>query len=468
MQSAGITLETLLIILVALPGAAFAALALAWCIGWNFTEKLISRITSVAFGAASLAALSLAATMLVQGRQTVEVSLGPWFAVHDYEFPLKLLADRLSVPMLLLTTLLVGLVGAFSRRYLHRERGYERFFILLNLFGFGSLLVFAAGSYDLIIAGWELVGITSVLLIAFFQERPDPVRNAIRVFAIYRGSDIGLLVGVFALHHYIGSATYSTLFMGDWPTQLSEALSPSESVVVGLLFLLAAAGKAAQVPFTGWLPRAMEGPTPSSAIFYGAISVHAGAYLLLRSEPLILSSPLISAAVIAVGLFTAVIGTLGSRVSADAKTALAQASAAQLGLIFIEIGLGWTWLALLHIVGHAVVRTLEFLRTPSMLHDYHRMHSAAGGKLDPAGLYYEAALPVGIRAWLYRLSLDRGRMDVVLDRFVVGPVVEMARGLRWAERLVGTHQPGPPSRPRLADLVEDPSPVVVSGGRSDG
>jgi NAD(P)H-quinone oxidoreductase subunit 5 len=372
--------------------------------------------------------------MFASGRRAVEISFGQWFAVHEYKFPLQLFADQLSMPMILLTALLVGLTAAFSRRYLHRESGFIRFFLLFNLFGFGSLLVFAAGSYDLVIGGWELVGITSVLLIAFFQERKEPVRNAVRVFAIYRGTDIGLLVGVFALHHFAGSGTYSTLFAGEWPTQTAVTLSTGEALVVGLLFLLAAAGKAAQAPFTGWLPCAMEGPTPSSAIFYGAISVHAGAYLLIRSEPLILSSPVVSAAVIAVGLVTAAVGTLGSRASADAKTALAQASSAQLGLIFVEIGMGWTWLALVHILGHAVVRTLEFLRTPSMLHDYHRMHAAAGGKLDPVGLYYEAALPPNLRAWLYRLAIDRGRMDVILDRFIVGPVLDLSRALSRMER----------------------------------
>jgi len=437
MDPAYFNLETLLIAVVALPGVAFLTLSLAWLAGWEPSEKTISRLTATAFTGSSIGVILLAAAMISQGRHAVEVSLGPWFAVHEYEFPLTLLADRLSLPMLVLTALLIGLAAAFSRRYLHRERGFARFFLLLNLFGFGSLLIFAAGSYDLIIVGWELVGITSVLLIAFFQEREEPVRNAVRVFAIYRGTDIGLLVGVFALHHYAGTGEFSALFAGEWPMQAAVSLTSGQSLVVGLLFLLAAAGKAAQAPFTGWLPRAMEGPTPSSAIFYGAISVHAGAYLLIRSEPLILSSPIVSAAVIAIGLFTALVGTLGGRASADAKTALAQASAAQLGLIFVEIGLGWTWLALAHILGHAVVRTLEFLRTPSMLHDYHRMHAAAGGAFDPVGLYYEAALPPNVRSWLYRLALDRGRMDVILDRFIVGPVADLSHALLGVERKAG-------------------------------
>ncbi len=120
-----------------------------------------------------------------------------------------LLADRLSLPFLAMTVVLSGLIGQFSATYLHRESGFFRFFLLLHLFAFGSLLAFAAGSFDLLIAGWELVGITSVLLIAFFDRRPAPVENGLRVFAVYRACDIGLLVGVFAMHHWAGNASFA-------------------------------------------------------------------------------------------------------------------------------------------------------------------------------------------------------------------------------------------------------------------
>ena len=113
-----------------------------------------------------------------------------------------------------MTVVLSGLIGQFSATYLHRERGFLRFFLLLHLFAFGSLLAFAAGSFDLLVAGWEMVGITSVLLIAFFQQRPAPVENGLRVFAVYRACDIGLLVGVFAMHHWAGTAS----FAGGLPT----------------------------------------------------------------------------------------------------------------------------------------------------------------------------------------------------------------------------------------------------------
>jgi NAD(P)H-quinone oxidoreductase subunit 5 len=289
--------------------------------------------------------------------------------------------------------------------------------LLLHLFAFGSLLTFAAGSFDLLVGGWEIVGITSVLLIGFFQQRPSPVENGLRVFAVYRACDIGLLVAVFAMHHWAGTA----LFVAGLPK-----LAGTQSAIACMLLLLAAAGKAAQVPFSGWLPRAMEGPTPSSAIFYGAISIHAGAYLLLRVQPMLTESPLASMAVVFIGVTTAIYGTITGRASADAKTSLAYASLTQVGIVFVEIGIGWKSIAIAHILGHATVRTLQFLRAPSMLHDYHTMHSAAGGDLSPTGKHLEDLFPKRVQLWLYRWALDRGHLDTILDRWLIEPLMSLS------------------------------------------
>jgi NAD(P)H-quinone oxidoreductase subunit 5 len=194
-----------------------------------------------------------------------------------------------------------------------------------------------------------------------------------------------------------------------------------------MLFVIAASGKSAQIPFSGWLPRAMEGPTPSSAIFYGAISVHMGAYLLLRIEPILKAAPGVQAFTVVTGLLTAVYATMAGRASTDAKTSLAYASMGQVGIIFAEAGMGWAWIALIHTVSHAAVRTLQFLRAPSMLHDYHRVHAAAGGHLPKTGAHYEALLPAAARLWLYRFAIDRGHLDTILDRFLIAPVLRAAR-----------------------------------------
>jgi NAD(P)H-quinone oxidoreductase subunit 5 len=427
-------MEILLISIVAVPGVVFFALAAGWLLGWAPKERLIARLTSATYLFCTISSVALLIHMQRLNLSSISASLGDWFAVADYGFSRTLFLDRLSLPYVMITVILTGLIGAFSSRYVHRDRGYFRFFVLLHLFAFGSLIIFTAESFDLLVVGWELVGITSVLLIAFFQERPEPVRGALYVFAVYRACDIGLLVAVVALHHFAGSTSYVQLLRGEWPGQ-NSGIGGGAATLVALLLALAASGKSAQVPFSGWLARAMEGPTPSSAVFYGAIAVHAGTYLLLRAQPILSASPAATVTVISIGAITAVHGTLVGRACADAKTSLAYASLSQLGIIFVEIGFGFTWLALVHVIGHAATRTLEFLRAPSMLHDFHQIHSAAGGHLQRTGAHYESLLPDGVRRWLYRLALERGHHDTILERFVVGGLMRIAQVLATFERL---------------------------------
>ena len=410
--------QVALVFVVLAPGVVFAVLALLWLLGWVPSERVPCRITGLTFSTCVLALAVILWKLASTGAPGVVATFGNWFAVDDYHFPLILMADRISLPFLGMTVLLSGLIGQFSATYLHRERGFLRFFLLLHLFAFGSLLAFAAGSFDLLIAGWELVGITSVLLIAFFQQRPAPVENGLRVFAVYRACDIGLLVGVFALYHWAGTASFAAGL---------PRLTGTQAAIFCLLLLLAAAGKAAQVPFSGLLPRAMEGPTPSSAIFYGAISIHAGAYLLLRIQPILNQSRLASALVIVIGVLTAIHGAIVGRASADAKTSLAYASLTQVGVVFVEIGMGWTWIALAHILGHATVRTLQFLRAPSMLHDYHQMHSAIGVEQSTANSRLEDLFPRRAQLWFYRWALDRGHLDTILDSWVVHPLMQLSK-----------------------------------------
>jgi NAD(P)H-quinone oxidoreductase subunit 5 len=349
-----------------------------------------------------------------------------------------------------LTCVLIGIAGVFSVRYMHRERGFFRFFVLLHLFAFGALLALTADSFDLLLAGWELVGITSVLLVGFFDERREPVRNALWVFINYRLADLGLLLAIFVLHAASGSSEYNRLFSGGWPLQ-STGMSPMMATLAGLLLLWGACGKSAQLPFNGWLLRAMEGPTPSSAIFYGAIAVHLGAYLLLRSSAVFALSPIASAAVVVIGALTAIMGTLSSRVVSDSKTSIAYAVMTQLGVIFVEIGLGFPKLALVHIVGHMVVRTLQFLRAPSALHDEHRVYAAAGGDVGKTGSQYAGIVPEGLQTWLYRFGLERGFTDAIVQRAIVRPALALSRGLG---RLEPAHSARPAMSPEITGLLD--------------
>src|SRR5262245_8973669 len=170
-----------------------------------------------------------------------------------------------------------------------------------------------AGTIETLFFGWELVGLSSALLVAFFHERPAPVRNGLRVWIVYRVSDAALLLAAVVLHHMAGAGDFDRILGTEpWPAGRTT-VTTTEALAVGLLLVVAAVGKSALVPFSGWLPRAMEGPTPSSAVFYGALSVHLGAYLLLRMGPLLDASPTLSAVVLVLGLATAMYAyTVGS------------------------------------------------------------------------------------------------------------------------------------------------------------
>jgi NAD(P)H-quinone oxidoreductase subunit 5 len=376
-------------------------------------------------GLASLLAALVALEHAPEPRVVVE--LGEWFRFGHYAFRLSLLADRLSLPFAAFACALCGVIGSFSHRYLHLEPGYNRFFTSLALFATGILLVVLGGSIELVFAGWELVGASSALLVAFFHERVLPVRNGLRTLVVYRITDLGLVGAAVLVHHSLGTGAFDALFGGDpWPRG-EVALGGATATAVALLLCLSAMGKCAQIPFSGWLPRAMEGPTPSSAIFYGALSVHAGAFLLLRAGPLLDRAPLAAGALVAVGAVTALHATLVGRAQSDVKSALAYASLTQVGIILVEIGFGLRWVALLHILGHGSVRSLQFLRAPSLLHDMHRVENAVGGHLARTGLHLERWIPERIERRLYRLALERAYLDGILDAFVVGPCLGLFR-----------------------------------------
>lgn len=381
----------------------------------------VIRAGLVASLLASLAVASMAAGMAgtpVSGT----VDFGSWLRVGGYEIPLVLVVDELSVVFSLLAAALTALVGRFSRTYLHKEPGFARFYVLLGFFASGTQLVAFAGALDLLFAGWELIGISSALFIGFFHEREMPARSSVRAFATYRLCDAGLLIAMVTTHELLGSTRLSAL-------EGIGALSPVAITAIGALFLLSAMGKSAQLPFSGWLPRAMEGPTPSSALFYGAISVHAGVYLMLRVSPVIAAAPLVAGAGVIVGVSTACYATMVARTHTDAKGALAHATLAQIGLILAEISLGLTTLALVHLVCHALLRAWQFLRAPNMIHDAHTYGHHARPPEDVAA----AGIPVRDR--LFAMALHRLRLDERIDA-AVSPVLHAAGRLSVLERRV--------------------------------
>jgi len=349
-----------------------------------------------------------------------EVEFGDWLRLNDFEIPAVLLVDFISVTLSLLAAVLTALVARFSRTYLHKEPGFVRFFVLLGIFATGTQLIALAGALELFFAGWEMVGISSALFIGFFHERAEPVRSAVRAFATYRLSDTGLLIATVTTFELLGSARFSVM-------EQAATLGPGATTAIALLFLLSAMGKSAQLPFSGWLPRAMEGPTPSSALFYGAVSIHAGLFLLLRVWPVLEASLVARVAGVIVGLATALYAAGVVRVHTDAKGTLAHATLAQVGLILAEICLGWIELALVHLVCHALLRLGQYLKAPNLIHDSHRM----GHEHRHPSLLERRAPQLAGR--LYAASLHRLRLDDRID-VAFSPVLRLAAMLDRADR----------------------------------
>ena len=423
----------LVVLQLAAPMGALVAIGLPAILGRPLDETRTTRVVGSGFAIGFLAASATLVALAVRGFQAEVVHVATWFAVGHHEATIQLVADALSVPYVCFSSGLCWLVNAFAGKYLHREPGFTRFFVLLALFGAGMNLMVLADSIDVLFAGWEFVGISSALLIGFFHERTNAVRAALRAFTTYRICDVGILVASVVIHRAVGSGDFDKLFGVNWPHG-SCLVSAGTATAVSLLLVFASLGKTAQVPFSGWLPRAMEGPTPSSAIFYGALSIHAGAYVLLRCEALLDRAPLARAALVTIGVGTAVHAALVGKVQTDLKSVLAYASMTQASLILVEIGMGWRVIPLVHVVSHAVLRSLQILRSPSALHDRHELEAALGGHPGPGSRWPIDRLPASWQRALYRVALDRGYEEMAIERFIVAPVLGLLDRLAATER----------------------------------
>lgn len=386
-------------------------LATSAVLGHRVRERTAGLVTGIGLVATLVAAVVAFATYELTDCAPRVLSFGDWFAGGSTTFAVDLAIDGMSLGFVVLALALCNVVVAFSFRYLHREPGFRRYFLLLALFVLGIVLVSLGGSIEVLYVGWELLGLSSALLVGFFHERKQPVRNALHVFAVYRVGDAAMLSAAVLVHHVSGSGDLSRLF-SPIPGEV-VVVAPVEAFAISMLLLVAVAAKSALWPLSGWLPRAMEGPTPSSAVYYGALSIHAGCYLLLRAEPLIGQSMAARVVIGMLGLITAVYAVITRRVQTDIKSALSFAALTQVGLIVLEIALGLRVLAFLHIVGHACFRLLQFLSAPNILHE---LHGLQHGPAEPS-----RGSTSRFARTLYVLGLERGFADGLLDLAIVRP-----------------------------------------------
>lgn len=289
------------------------------------------------------------------------------YETNESQFSIDFFFDGATAVYGLVASSLTFLVIIFSRYYMHREEGYKRFFNNMLFFFFGLNFILFSGNFETLFVGWEILGVTSFFLIAFYRDRYLPVKNALKIVSLYRLADIALLLAIWICHHYFHkSITFLDLshFEAGEKQFISTTLF---QIIIPAIFLLAALIKSAQFPFSSWLPRAMEGPTTSSAIFYGSLYAHIGVFLMLRTYPLWSENLAFKIIVILFGLVTSVFATFTARVQSSVKTQIAYSSISQIGLMFIELALGLNWLALIHFTANAFLRCYQLLVSPSVL-----------------------------------------------------------------------------------------------------
>jgi NADH-quinone oxidoreductase subunit L len=428
-----LSLTLLVLIGVGSPAVLLAVLGGASFLNRPLPERWTGRIAA---GSMITACASLTVAFVVYGFQATGVQLvsyGAWSSSHEGGIAIEFLVDRFSLAFGALSAAIAGIVSAFSNRYLHRESGYNRYFVLLAMFVTGFLFVALAGNVEVLFIGWEFVGLSSALLVAFFHSRPAPVSNALRVLSVYRISDAAMFTAAVLLRHMAGTDSLSLLF-GGMASGSAAALTGNSATLIAVLLIVAVAGKSALLPFSGWLPRAMEGPTPSSAVYYGSLSIHAGCFLLLRSAPLLEHAPVARILAGLLGGATAIFAGITTRVQSDVKSSLAYASLTQVGIIVIEVAIGWYTVAFIHLAGHACFRLLQFLSAPNVLHDLHGLENAIGERPSQRRGYLEMLAPNRTRRLLYLIALERGFLDSIIDRVVVEPFMRVASHLSRLDR----------------------------------
>ncbi|HKW74162.1 MAG TPA: NADH-quinone oxidoreductase subunit L, partial [Terriglobales bacterium] len=289
------------------------------------------------------------------------IEIGQTFRV-DYGFYL----DQLSLTMLLIVTGVGFLIHIYSVGYMAEEGGYYRFFSYLNLFMFFMLTLVLANSYLLMFVGWEGVGLASYLLIGFFFLKDSAAQAGKKAFITNRVGDFAFLLGMFLLIQHFGTLDYDKVFKTISPLPVEAGVG--FLTATALLMMFGAAGKSAQIPLYVWLPDAMEGPTPVSALIHAATMVTAGIYMIARSNVLFLHAPLALRVVAIIGALTAIFAASIGIVQTDIKRVLAYSTVSQLGYMFMACGVAAFSAGIFHLMTHAFFKALLFLAAGSVIH----------------------------------------------------------------------------------------------------
>ena len=324
------------------------------------------------------------------GERTLTVKVFDWISVGSFEAPVELRVDPLSVVMALTVTGVGFLIHVYSIDYMHGDPRYPRYFAYLNLFVAAMLTLVLANNLVLLYVGWEGVGLCSYLLIAFWFERRAAADAGKKAFIVTRIGDTAMLIGIFLAFSTTGSVRFDEVFGA------AGSIASGTATAIALLLFAGAVGKSAQVPLHVWLPDAMEGPTPVSALIHAATMVTAGVYLVVRTHAIFEASEIALGVVAVIGVVTALYAGLSAIGQDDLKRVLAYSTISQLGYMFLAAGVGAYAVAIFHLVAHAFFKAVLFLAAGSVMH-------ATDGDID-----------------VTRLGGLRPRMPVTAASFAVG------------------------------------------------
>jgi NADH-quinone oxidoreductase subunit L len=373
-------LESLAPLLLVLPIAGFALTAL---VGRRLGKQAhwipvlaILAVWVIAMGIVFNVLTGAAPVIGGEGEEAIHgyvIPLFTWIPAGQFQVDVGIYIDSLTACLLIVVTTIGLLVHVYSIGYMSHDPGYWRFFAYLNLFMFSMLLLVLSDSWLVVFVAWELVGLSSYLLIGFWYRKRSAALAAKKAFIVNRVGDVGFALGIMAIFINTSAAGHATLNIRDSIHSLLEAgdANPIPLFAVALLVFAGAMGKSAQFPLHVWLPDAMEGPTPVSALIHAATMVNAGVYLVARANPLFATSTDAMVIVAAIGIFTAILAASIAMTQTDIKRVLAYSTLSQLGYMFAALGVGAFTAAIFHLMTHGFFKGLLFLGSGSVIHAVH-------------------------------------------------------------------------------------------------
>jgi len=338
-------------------------------VGKSLPKSVVGTIGSAAVGLSFLVtvAIFLEFLKLPEGVHAVEKVVYTWIASGPFKVSVAFLIDPLSLIMLLVVSGVSTLIHIYSIGYMHDDEGFYRYFAYLNLFVFAMLILVSANNFLLMFVGWEGVGLCSYLLIGFWYEKKSASDAGKKAFVVNRIGDFGFLLGVFLIFWTFGSVNFSEVM----PLAAKYPMGSGVLTAITLCLFLGATGKSAQIPLYTWLPDAMEGPTPVSALIHAATMVTAGVFMVARCSTMFVLSPISMTAVAGVGALTAIYAATIGITQFDIKRVLAYSTVSQLGYMFLACGVGAFTSGIFHLMTHAFFKALLFLGSGSVIHGMH-------------------------------------------------------------------------------------------------